>query len=322
MEPQVGRSLDVDGFLRYLTNARRLSARTAEAYAQDLVGFCDFLAHQWGEERAYDWAAVGYPVIRRYLAHLSRQAYAKTTIARKLSAVRALFRFLVDEGVVDANPAELASAPKQALHLPEVLHDYELEELLEAPDLTEPAGLRDRALLELFYATGLRLSEMHGLNVQDLDFEGKQIRVVGKRNKERVVFFGGAADEAVRAYLEGGRPAFLAKRRGSDEEPALWLNRFGRRLSRRGMERVVDKHILATAVAHRISPHALRHTFATHLLDNGADLRAIQELLGHESLATTGIYTHVTAERLRSSYEHAHPLSSMGGGDDNGEDKG
>lgn len=311
MEAQAGRGFDVDGFLRYLTNVRRLSARTAEAYAQDLAGFCDFLAHQWGEARAYDWAAVDYPLIRRYLAHLSRQAYAKTSISRKLSALRALFRFLVDEGVVDANPAELASAPKQSLHLPEVLHDYELEELLKAPDPTEPAGLRDRALLELFYATGLRLSEMHGLDVAALDFGERQIRVVGKRNKERVVFFGGAAEDAVNAYLQGGRPALLAERRGEGEEPALWLNRFGQRLSRRGIERVVEKHILKTASAHRISPHALRHTFATHLLDNGADLRAIQELLGHEGLATTGIYTHVTAERLRSSYEHAHPLSGF-----------
>lgn len=309
MDAQAARSFDVDGFLRYLTNVRRLSARTAEAYAQDLAGFCDFLAHQWGEPRAYDWAAVDYPLIRRYLAHLSRQAYAKTSISRKLSALRALFRFLVDEGVVDANPAELASAPKQSLHLPEVLHDYELEELLNAPDPAEPAGLRDRGLLELFYATGLRLSEMHGLDVAALDFDQTQIRVVGKRNKERLVFFGGAAQEAIEAYLEGGRPALLAERRAEGEEPALWLNRFGRRLSRRGIERVVEKHILATASAHRISPHALRHTFATHLLDNGADLRAIQELLGHESLATTGIYTHVTAERLRSSYERAHPLS-------------
>lgn len=321
MQAQAGRGYDVDGFLRYLTNVRRLSARTAEAYAQDLAGFCDFLAHQWGEARAYDWPAVDYSLIRRYLAHLSRQAYAKTTIARKLSALRALFRFLVDEGVVDANPAELASAPRQSLHLPEVLHDYELEELLQAPDNTEPHGLRDRALLELFYATGLRLSEMQALNTQDLDFGERQIRVVGKRNKERVVFFGGAAEEAVAAYLEGGRPALLAERRGQGEEPALWLNRFGRRLSRRGIQRVVEKHILATASGHRISPHALRHTFATHLLDNGADLRAIQELLGHESLATTGIYTHLTAERLRSSYEHAHPLSSEREDIDNEEDK-
>jgi integrase/recombinase XerC len=320
MEAQAARGFDVDAFLRYLTNVRRLSARTAEAYAQDLAGFSDFLAHQWGEARAYDWAAVDYPLIRRYLAHLTRQTYAKTSIARKLSALRALFRFLVDEGVVDANPAELASAPKQSLHLPEVLHDYELEELLQAPDTAEPAGLRDRGLLELFYATGLRLSEMHSLDVATLDFAQQQIRVVGKRNKERVVFFGGAAEEALQAYLQGGRPALLARRRGEGEEPALWLNRFGRRLSCRGIERLVEKHILATASAHRISPHALRHTFATHLLDNGADLRAIQELLGHESLATTGIYTHVTAERLRSSYEHAHPLSGAIEETDDGED--
>jgi integrase/recombinase XerC len=304
-----GRSWNVDGFLRYLTEVRKVSLHTAEAYAKDLVDFAEFLAHLWGEDRAYDWAEVDYAVVRRYLAHLSRETFAKATISRKLSALRALFRYLVDEGIVAHNPAELASAPKLPAHLPEIMHDYELEELLASPDPNTPAGSRDRALLELFYATGMRVAEVHRLDVAHLTGEPRRLRVIGKRDKERIVFYGEPAADALRDYLAHGRPALLAKRRGAGEEQALLLNRNGGRLSVRGIQRVVEKHVLKTATAHRISPHALRHSFATHLLDNGADLRAIQELLGHENLETTGIYTHVTAERLRQSYEQAHPLA-------------
>lgn len=305
-----GSAWNVDGFLRYLTHVRRVSPLTAEAYARDVADFSDFLAHLWGEPRAYDWTHVDYPLVRRYLAHLNRKVFAKPTLSRKLSALRALFRYLVDEGIVEHNPAALASSPRQSHHLPEILHDYELAELLAAPDPSTPDGTRDRALLELFYATGMRLSEVHGLDLDQVDFVERQIRVIGKRNKERIVFFGDPAAEALENYVDYGRQVLLARRKGEGSEPALFLNRSGGRLSTRGIARVVDKHVLHTASAHRISPHALRHTFATHLLDNGADLRAIQELLGHESLATTGIYTHVTAERLRSSYEQAHPLSA------------
>lgn len=305
-----GTAWDVDAFLRYLTDVRRVSPRTAEAYARDLADFSDFLADLWGEGRAHDWGQVNYGVVRRYLAHLSRKAYQKTTIARKLSSLRALFRYLVDEGVIGHNPAELAASPKRASHLPEVLHDYELVELLDAPDASTPAGARDRALLELLYATGMRLAEVHGLDVTQLDFAARRIIVIGKRDKERQVFFGAPAADALRHYLQFGRPELLRKRRGTGDERAVFLNRLGGRLSKKGIARAVEKHVLQTATAHRISPHALRHTFATHLLDNGADLRAIQELLGHESLATTGIYTHLTAERLRQSYDQAHPLAA------------
>jgi len=304
-----GGGWDVDGFLRYLTDLRRVALHTAEAYARDLADFSDFLAHLWGPGRAYDWAAVDYALIRRYLAHLTRQQFAHSTISRKLSALRALFRYLVDEGVMGHNPAELVSSPRRRQHLPEILHDYELAELLASPDPSTPGGLRDRALLELLYATGLRLSEIAGLDVDQLQMEAGEIRVVGKRNKERLVFFGNPAAHAVREYLQAGRPR-LARDEAASPELALFLNRNGGRLSCRSIERVVDKHVLRTASAHRVSPHALRHTFATHLLDNGADLRVIQELLGHESLATTGIYTHVSAERLRQSYERAHPLAT------------
>ncbi len=304
-----GKVWDVDSFMHYLVDVRRVSLHTAEAYSHDLVGFAEFLAHYWSESRAYDWAAVDYNVVKRFLAHLNREAYEKSTIARKLSALRMLFRYLVDEGTIDHNPAELATSPKQPSHLPEILHDYELTALLAAPETDTPAGTRDRAILELFYASGMRLAELHSLDVEQINLVTRQIAVVGKRNKERMVFFGDPAADAIGHYIESGRPAFLAKRRDEGDEPALFLNSRGGRLSMRGIARRVRKHVLDAAVAHRISPHALRHTFATHLLDNGADLRSIQELLGHEHLATTGIYTHVTAERLRQSYEQAHPLA-------------
>lgn len=300
---------DLDGFMDYLVHVRHVSPNTAEAYARDLLDFTAFLEHRWGTGRSCDWAAVDYPVVRGFLAHLGRQAFEKSTVARKLSALRALFRYLVATGKSQLNPAALAASPKRAAHLPEVLHDYELAALLETPDTQTPLGLRDRAILELFYATGVRLAELHALNLDDPRFESRSIRVLGKRKKERLVFFGEPAEDALRAYLHSSRPVLLSARRGEGVEPALFLNRLGGRLSREGIARRVRAHVLDAAVMHRISPHALRHTFATHLLDNGADLRAIQELLGHENLATTGIYTHVSAERLRRSYNQAHPLA-------------
>lgn len=305
---------DLDRFLRYLTDVRRVSPHTAEAYAKDLVGFADFLAYLFGEAGAFSWGSVDHTVVRRYVAHLTRQAYGKRTISRKLSALRTLFRFLVAEGVVGHNAAELATTPKLPVDLPEVVHDYELRDLLASPDPGTPAGSRDRALLELLYATGLRLAEIWALSVADLEDPGRRIQVVGKRLKERIVFYGEPAAAALAQYLEAGRPQLLSRRRGAEPEPAVFLNRGGGRLSRRGIQRIVERHVLRTATAHRISPHSLRHSFATHLLDNGADLRAIQELLGHESLDTTAIYTHVTAERLRHSYEKAHPLAGGGVG--------
>lgn len=302
---------DTDRFLRYLTAVRQVSPHTAEAYARDLLDFQEFLEQARPTAPARRWSEVDYATLRRFLAHLNRRAYQRSTIARKLSAVRALFRFLVDEGLMAHNPAELVAAPKRARHLPEYLHDYELDELLDAPDPDTPDGQRDRALLELLYATGMRLAEVHALNVESVDFERREIRVIGKRNKERVVLFGAAAAAALATYLQYGRPALLAHRRGEGQERALFLSRFGRRLSRSRIQGVVRKHVLRTASAPRISPHALRHTFATHMLDGGADLRALQELLGHASLETTGLYAHVTAERLRESVDRAHPLSGL-----------
>lgn len=297
-----------DAFLRYLTDVRQLSPRTAEAYAQDVNQFVDFLAGRWGDERAYDWVDVDYRIIRAFLADLSRQHYAKSSIARKLAALRALFRFLLQEGAVTANPAKLAPTPKQDERLPEYLYADEMEALLSTPDEATALGQRDRAILELLYATGVRVSELVAMDVSEINFEERSIRVIGKGNRERVVLMGERAAQALRRYLADGRELLLRAGTSPDRE-AVFLNKAGGRLSVRGVQQRVSKHVLEAAASSRITPHALRHSFATHMLDGGADLRSIQVLLGHASLSTVGIYTHVTTERMKQVYRAAHPLA-------------
>ena len=302
-------SAALDDFLRYLTAVRGLSFATAEAYAADVLQFVDFLAATFGEQHAFDWAAVDFRVVRRFVMHLRQAHYAPASIARKLASLRSFFRYLVNNGLIEHNPAQLVTLPQQRRRLPEVLYAGEVERLLSSPDDSTPLGLRDRAVLEFFYATGVRVSELVALNLGDVNLDDRSARVVGKGNKERVVFFGLPAAAALRRYIEEARPHLEARRSDGQPTDALFLNRFGGRLSVRGVQRLVHKHVLRAAVGTRVSPHVLRHSFATHLLDNGADLRAIQELLGHSSLATTQIYTHVSAERLRRSYFAAHPLA-------------
>jgi len=300
----------LDAFTRYLDDVRSLSPRTVQEYAADINQFCDFLAHLWGEDRAYEWTSVDYPVIRRYLTHLTQAQYARTSIARKIAALRALFRYLVDSGQMQHNPAATAPLPRQGQRLPEVLYETEIEPLLAAPDDSTPQGQRDRAILELLYATGVRVSELVGLDLDSVDLQERQIRVIGKGNRERVVYFGEPAKEALGTYLQQGRTLLLQNRKGQDDEPAVFLNKSGRRLSARGVQNIVRKYVLQTATSQRIHPHSLRHTFATHLLDHGADLRSIQELLGHKNLGTTEIYTHVSTQRLKDAYKSAHPLAA------------
>ncbi len=308
-----------DAFLRYMTDVRQLAMATAEAYSRDVNQFVDFLAAEWGEERAHDWQAVDYRMIRRFLGDLARRRYSKSSMARKLAALRAFFRYLLQEGAVQQNPAAVAPTPKQDHRLPEHLYPDEMERLLQAPDASTPLGQRDRAILELFYATGVRVSELVSIDVDDLDLEQRQIRVIGKGNRERVVLMGGRAVAAVRRYLSGGRERLL-RASPSPDEGALLLNSSGGRLSVRGVQQRVRKYVLETAASSRISPHALRHTFATHMLDGGADLRSIQALLGHESLSTVGIYTHVTTERLKEAYRSSHPLAEDWGEQERTED--
>ncbi len=305
----------VDAFLGYLTKTRRLSELTAKAYAEDVRQLADFLAATLGEDRAYEWQQVDYRLIRRYLAHLAQGRYAKRTVARKLAALRSFFRYLVREGVCKLNPAAMAATPKPDRRLPPVLYEEQLGALLRQPDLNTPLGQRDRAILETLYAAGLRAAELVGLNLLDLDLDSRELRVWGKGAKERVALLGEPAAAALRLYLDRGRQELLARARKKGRpvaEDALFLNYRGGRLTTRSLQRLVQRCLTAAAIAQDAGPHALRHSFATHLLDGGADLRAVQELLGHASLSSTQVYTHVTLEGLRRVYNDAHPLAHRG----------
>ena len=299
----------LDAFLGYLANVRGCSQRTAEAYARAVQQFVEYLAVVHGEEAAFDWQRVDYAVMRRYLAHLSRAQYTPATIAARLAALKAFFRYLAREGVVKLNAASLARPPKKPRRLPSVLDRREVENLLKAPDPSTPLGVRNRAILELLYASGMRVSELCGLDVGDINLNRRTARVLGKRGKERTVLFGGPAREALGTYLEGTRPLLVRGNVRSTDEEALFLSKSGRRLGTNAVRGVVRKCVLEAETGQPATPHSFRHTFATHLLDAGADLRSVQSLLGHESLSSTQIYTHVSLKHLQETYVKAHPLS-------------
>jgi len=283
-------------FCRYLDTERNVSPHTLEAYRRDLEQLAAFVAREKGG--AAGVGDVDHLLLRRYLAQLGRSA-KKSTVGRKLAAIRSFFRYQVRCGVVVKNPAELIATPKKENRLPFHLNIDQVTTLVEAPQDGDEFALRDRAILEVLYSSGLRVSELTGLTIGDVDLAGGMVRVLGKGGKERIVPVGRRALEAVRDYLTGRR------------EPAgsgpLFLNTRGGRINRRSVARIVDAHVLRIAAFKRISPHVLRHTFATHMLEGGADLRAIQELLGHASLSTTQKYTHVSIDRLMEVYDKAHP---------------
>jgi len=284
----------IEQFCSYLENERNASPHTVSAYRSDLGQFAVFLAGQ-GNGAPEE---VDHLVVRRYLAQLHKEL-TKSSIGRKLSAVRALFRYLLREGRLDKNPAELVGAPKKEKRVPFHLNIDQVTSLVSAPEATSGLALRDRAVLETLYSCGIRVSELTGMQVGDLDLDGATARVLGKGGKERMVPVGSYALEALAAYLE---------ERGNPEGSApLILNARGGRLTRRSVGRIVDAHMLLIASMRKASPHTLRHSFATHLLEGGADLRAIQELLGHASLSTTQKYTHVSIDRLMEVYDKAHP---------------
>jgi site-specific recombinase XerD len=277
---------------------RAAAERTRKAYGTDAAELA-----AWATAHGLAPAEVGYPVLRRWAAHLSQKGAAPSTLARKLASVRALFRTLVEHGVLDANPADLLPAPKQPRNLPRTLKPAEVARLLERIPAATPLEQRDRALFELAYACGLRAEEIVDLDLGSIEFDAEQIRIEGKGSKTRFVPVGEPALRAVAAYLERGRPALEA----GDGDPALFLSKSGRRLSTSDVRRRLRawaRHASAQAGVH---PHALRHSFATHLLEGGADLRAIQALLGHASISTTQVYTRVESARLRAAYARSHP---------------
>ena len=307
----------IEQFLEHLRYERNVSAHTLRNYASDLEQFLDFLdqsAVGKGASAARPRkrilpaiTAVDHLTIREWLASLHSGQKKKTSIARKLAALRTFFQFLVREGVLELNPAKLVSTPRLEKKLPVHLSIEEAIRFIETPDPETDLGKRDRAMLELMYATGVRVAELTTLNIADVDLHNRLIRVTGKRRKQRIIPFGDPAGDAIRRYLEV-RDRFLFNAPISKrDEDALFLNYQGTRITTRSVGRMVEKYIRVCAGMHNISPHALRHSFATHLLDSGADLRDIQELLGHARLSTTQVYTHVSMEKLIEVYDKAHP---------------
>ena len=296
-------------FLRYLRIEKNYSGHTLRNYQSDLRQFIDFLdnrSEQQGSAERMDPKQVGHLDVRSYLASLYRRN-AKSSVARKLSALRSFFAYLLRQGEVKQNPADLVSAPKMGKAIPDFLQVDETFQLMHGPDRDSVLGSRDRAILEVLYSCGLRVSELTALNLDGVELELGIIRVMGKGSRERVVPVGSKAREALSHYLQR-RGELLGMQM---EHQALFLNNRGGRLSPRSVARLLKKHMQRCNIARPLSPHGLRHSFATHLLDAGADLRAVQEMLGHVSLSTTQRYTHLSVDKLMAEYDKAHPRSRL-----------
>lgn len=293
----------VSDFERYVTAERGRSKHTARAYAADLNSLFGYAA----AEGATGLPDISLNVLRGWLGELNSSGLARSTLARRAATVRTFMGWALREELIDVDPSVRLKAPKKNSPLPHVLHQQQMSKMLEsladAAVSGDPLAVRNRALVELLYATGLRVGELAGLDVDDVDPERRTVRVLGKGDKERTVPFGVPAAVALDDWLRRGRPSLSNTTSG----PALFLGKRGRRIDQRQVREVVERHLSALGDTAATSPHALRHSAATHLLDGGADLRAVQEILGHNSLATTQIYTHVSVDRLRQSYQQAHP---------------
>jgi len=340
----------IEEFAHYLTHERRFSPYTARCYGADLRQFVEFLSDERGievdddrERAAFDARANGAAtpagdvagavgatsiteiiggadaeLIRGFLAHLGEQQYSAATMARKIATLRSFYKWAERRNLADTNPMTLIRTPRQSKRLPKAITVEQVEKLLSAPGDRDLLGRRDRAMLETLYSTGIRVSELVGLNMEDLDFETEALLVTGKGKKERLVPLGSHALQAIRRYaemLQQSAPLadhWARSRQGERTGAPLFVNKHGQRLSSRSVRRKLDKYLREVGLDPSISPHTLRHSFATHLLDNGADLRSVQELLGHQSLSTTQVYTHLTGKRLQDGYRKAHPRSEAG----------
>lgn len=299
----------IDRFHDHLKYERNVSEHTLRNYMSDLEQFYDYLCpvDSTGNRRPIDVRQIDHITIREYLARLYQGKRKKTSIARKLATLRTFFKFLCREQVMEVNPARLVSSPRLEKKLPKVISVDDLIRFIETPETETVLGKRDRAILELLYATGMRVSELAGLDLEDVDFRNESIRVRGKGRKERIVPFGSKAKEALQEYM-GVRGELLIEAPEDQRDPrVLFLNYQGTRITTRSVGRMIDKYVRECAMMHDISPHSLRHSFATHLLSAGADLRAIQEMLGHARLSTTQIYTQVSIEQLMEVYDKSHP---------------
>jgi len=292
----------IQAFLNYLKIERNASELTIKSYADDLSHTIEFLQEQTGSVPDPRHIEVG--ILRAYVSYLHECGYARTTVARRLACLRSFFRYCNREGICETNPAKPLRTPRSGRKLPHFLTTDQVSALLVAPPANSDAGLRDRAILETMYSAGLRVSEVVGIDLKDWDRSSGILRVLGKGRKERISPVGSYATKALDRWLEVRSPDAKASEK---QRSAIFLNRFGRRLTTRSIGRMLETHILTAGLSQQTTPHTLRHSFATHLLDGGADLRSVQELLGHKSLTTTQIYTHVSTRRLRETYEKAHP---------------
>ncbi|MCU1288151.1 MAG: Site-specific recombinase XerD, partial [Acidobacteria bacterium] len=285
-------------FLQHLRYERNVSTHTLRNYSSDIGQFRDYLLLK-GNVKDIPVSEIDHLTIREWMANLHGLNKKKTSIARKLASLRTFFQFLIREGVQETNPAKLVATPKIERKLPNHLSMEDAVRFIETPNLETDLGKRDRAILEFLYATGVRVGELVNLNLKDIDFREKLVRVTGKRKKQRILPFGEPSLQALMFYLNEARPIFLNNCPPAErDDQAVFLNYQGTRITTRSVGRMIDKYIKLCADIHDISPHSLRHSFATHLLDSGADLRDIQELLGHARLSTTQIYTHVSMEKL------------------------
>ena len=291
----------IERFIEYLRVERNASPLTLKSYEEDLIALVLYLEEVEG--RSVKICEVTTLDLRGFIAELQQAGYAKATISRKLACLRSFFRFAVREGWVEANVAKPLRNPRTGRKLPHFLSAEEIAKLLESPPSSMASGLRDRAILETMYSSGLRVSELVGLSLEDIDFPGGLIRVRGKGRKERLSPLGSYAQKALKKWLTKRKPD---PKGSKNDTQAVFLNRFGRRLTSRSVGRMLEKCLKQCGLDQRTSPHTLRHSFATHLIDRGADIRSVQELLGHKSLITTQIYTHVSTTRLREVYETAH----------------
>lgn len=292
----------IPAFLNYLRIERNSSPLTLKSYKEDLESILEYFRDRVG--RVPDVSDVTVAVLRGYVTYMHECEYARSTMARRLACLRSFFRYCCREGLCEANPAKALRTPRVGRRLPHFLSAEELAKLLEAPPANQPMGLRDRAILETLYSSGLRVAELASLNVENWDRDADVLRVIGKGRKERICPVGRYAAMALSKWLEVREADSAAP---PMQRSAMFLNKRGRRLTTRSVGRLLEKYLKQTGLDRLTTPHTLRHSFATHLLDGGADLRSVQELLGHKSLTTTQIYTHVSTKRLRDTYEKAHP---------------
>jgi integrase/recombinase XerC len=295
-------SAQVREFAEHIATTRQLAVHTVRNYVNDLVPLVEYL----GEKNVSSLDKVDRLFLRGYLAWLMTSGFSRSSVSRKLSALKSFFRFLRQTGEIELDQTDLVTGPKKEKKLPAVASSFEIDRLLAEPDTGKDAGIRDRALLELLYGAGLRVSEVFAMDLADMDLASREVRVIGKGSKPRIALFGEKCVYWIEKYLKDARPRFISRR----SDAAVWMNQSGGRLSTRSIQRIVKKYALAAGLDPDFHTHSLRHSFATHLLDGGADLRVVQDLLGHSSPATTQIYTHVSTEQARKVYLGAHPRAN------------